>query len=400
MAVLYLDLSTGISGDMFMAALLDVGFSLKQLEKELSSLSLPPFQLKEGEAKKGSLRGRTFQVIPLKEEKTDRNLTAILQMIHQSRLPGQVKKTAQEVFTKLGEAEAQVHGTSTAEVHFHEVGALDSIIDVVGVSLGLFRLQVDALYSSSVPLGQGFTSSQHGTIPLPAPATMMLLKGIPCYGTGIESELVTPTGAALLSTLVHEFGPLPEMRIQAVGVGAGKRDLPIPNLLRVFLGRQDTSTQERILILTTTIDDLSPEIYPYLRKRLFTEGAIDVYVTPLLMKKGRPGFQLQVLLPREKRESLIRVLFQESTTLGLRIREEERFCLERREVQVLVSGIPVRMKLGILQGEVVNLSPEYQDCLQVAQEEDIPLKEVYQKALLAYSRERGDGDGEGLSPAY
>lgn len=401
MAVLYLDICTGISGDMFLASLMDLGFSLDQLAADLSSLPLPPFQLQGGAVKKGGLLGKTFQVFPQQEEKEERSLSAILQLIGESSLPKEVKRTGAAVFTRLGEAEARVHGTSVEEVHFHEVGALDSIIDVLGVSLGLYHLQVDTLFSSPVPLGRGFTSSRHGPIPVPAPAAAVLLQGIPCYGTGIEAELVTPTGAALLSTLVTHYGSMPAMRIEGVGIGAGMRDLPLPNLLRVFLGRRDESKTEQVLILTTSMDDLSPEVFPYLRERLFAGGAVDVFITPLLMKKGRPGFQVQVLLPREKREEIARILFTESSTLGLRIREEERLCLERREVMVEVLGMKVTVKLGLYQGEVVNVSPEYADCYQVAEAQDMSLQQVYQLATTAYyQKQEGEMDGEGLSPAH
>lgn len=400
MATLYLQLTTGISGDMFMASLLDLGLSLEKLKSYLSTVHLEDYELQVEEVRKRGLRGLQFRVHLLKEEREERNLSLITHLIEDSQLPQEVKETSIEVFTNLAQAEAWAHGTSIHKVHFHEVGAIDSIIDIVGVSLGLYLLEIETIYASSIPLGQGFTMSRHGKIPLPATATTYLLQGVPCYGTGIERELVTPTGAALIRTLVKGFGPLKEMKVVKIGVGCGARDLEVPNILRVFLGEEkregeeNTRIKEKVLTITTQLDDLSPEILPYVQERLFLAGALDVYRTPIIMKKGRLGTELKVLLPIEKREELISILFEETSTLGVRIHEEERVCLHRTKELVSLFGHEVGIKLGLYRGRVMNIAPEYRDCYRVAREVGRPLKEVYQRAIVAYEQKcKEDGNG-------
>ncbi len=399
MRTLYLDLTTGLSGDMLMAALLDLGLSIEKIEDALSSLDLDGYDLQVERVQKRGLRGLHFRVQLLKEEKEERDLSKITSIIRGSRLPEEVKENAIRVFTHLAEAEALAHGTSIEEVHFHEVGALDSILDIVGVSLGLYYLKVRQITASSVPLGEGYTDSRHGRIPIPAPATSYLLTGVPCYGTGIRAELVTPTGAAFLKTFVEGFGPMPRMLLQGVGIGVGSRDLEVPNILRVFLGEKEeedirgteaeTETEtgkERITVCTTTIDDLSPEVLPYVRERLFQAGALDVFITPTLMKKGRSGFEVQILLPVEREEEISTILFEETSTLGIRIHEEERLCLRRSQEKVLLYGREIRVKIGIYRGRIINIAPEYEDCRRVAREERTSLKEVYRQAVEVYGQ--------------
>lgn len=390
MTALYLDLTTGISGDMFMASLLDLGLSLEEIEGPLASLKLKGYELQVEETRKKGIRGLQFKVYLQNEEEEERNLSLITQLIQESELPERVKERAIQVFANVAQAEAWAHGTTIDKVHFHEVGAIDSIIDIVGVSLGLHLLEIEKVTASPIPLGHGFTMSRHGRIPVPAPATTYLLQGLPCYGAGIEKELVTPTGAALLRTIAKGFGSLPPMLLQRIGVGCGSRDLEIPNLLRAFLGQEKkrqeegNTTEERVLVMTTYLDDLSPEILPYVRERLFLAGAFDVYITPTLMKKGRLGSSLQVLLPKERREEILAVLFEETSTLGVRIHEEERACLQREEKRVALYGQEIRVKIGKYRGQIINVAPEYRDCYQVAKETGMPLKEVYGKAMLAY----------------
>lgn len=399
MKTLYLDLTTGLSGDMLMAALLDLGLSIEKIEDALSSLELDGYDLQIKRVQKKGLGGLHFRVQLLKEEEEERDLSKITSIIRGGRLPEEAKETAIKVFKNLAEAEALAHGISIEEVHFHEVGALDSIIDIVGVSLGIHFLEIEKITASSVPLGEGYTDSRHGRIPIPAPATSYLLTGAPCYGTGIRAELVTPTGAAFLKTFVQEFGPMPRMLIQGVGIGVGSRDLEVPNILRVFLGEkeeEDTKAieaetkketeKERIMVCTTTMDDLSPEVLPYVRERLFQAGALDVFITPTLMKKGRSGFEVQILLPVEREEEISTILFEETSTLGIRIHEEERLCLRRSQEKVLLYGQEIRVKIGIYRGRIINIAPEYEDCRRVAKEERISLQEVYRQAVEVYGQ--------------
>lgn len=305
-------------------------------------------------------------------------LAQVTSLIRRSALPAPVKETAERVYTRLAEAEASVHGTTPDRVHFHEVGAVDSIVDVVGAVYALHLLGVERVVCSPLPNGHGFVRCAHGMMPIPPPATAELLKGCPIRPVDVQGELVTPTGAALVSALATEFGPLPAMTVEAVGYGAGTKDFPFPNLLRVVIGetverpREDT----RVTLIEANIDDQSPQLYESVSAALFDAGALDVWLTPILMKKGRPAQTLSVLCEPSARERLSGVIFAETTTLGVRYSNWERDCLEREWISVETEWGPVRVKLGKQGGELRTAAPEYEDCRSLAAEASVPVKQV------------------------
>jgi hypothetical protein len=380
MRLAYLDCFSGVSGDMLLGALLDAGLPRETLERELARLALPGWELKVSRAQRGFIAGTRVEVAAT-ESPPPRRLRDILALLEGSQLRDPVKTQARQVFVRLAEAEGKVHGTSPEEVHFHEVGAVDAIVDVVGAAAGLEALGVEKVVCSPLPLGRGWVKFEHGQSPVPAPAVAELVKGAPVYAGEVEAELTTPTGAAIVTTLCEEFGPLPAMRIEAVGYGAGSREQARPNLLRLLVGQsQEVPAREKVVVLETNLDDMSPELYDHVLGRLFKAGALDAYLTPILMKKNRPATLLTVLCEQAKSNELAEILFRETTTLGVRVRESERWCLEREWVEVETRWGKVRVKLGRLGGEVVTIAPEYDDCRRVAETTGAALKEVYQEA--------------------
>jgi uncharacterized protein (TIGR00299 family) protein len=296
------------------------------------------------------------------------------------------------VFRKLAQAEARAHGESVEKIHFHEVGAVDAILDVVGAAICLEMLGVEKVYSSAVHIGAGTVQTAHGLLPVPAPATAELLKGFPVYGRDVDSELVTPTGAALLAALSERAGDAPPMRIERVGYGAGSRDLPWANLLRVTFGeelapiqatRNQVSEGERVWVVEANIDDMNPQFYEHVSERLFAAGAMDVYLIPIHMKRGRPATMLSLMVDEPKLDGALGILFSETTTIGVRMHPVERRKLDREEATVATAFGPVGVKIAKLDGRVMNVAPEYRDCLRVAEEKKAPLKDVYQAALAA-----------------
>ncbi len=373
--ILYLDCFSGISGDMFLAALLDLGVAEEAWLQELHKLPLTDYHVEVRQAHKGFLSGTQVDIIA-HEHHPHRHLHHLLDIVEQSSLSAFVKEKAQQVFRLLAETEARIHHLPVEEVHFHELSGVDTIIDVVGSLIALELLQVDEVYASPLPLGEGITEIAHGVIPLPAPATLEILRGVPVYSSGIRGELVTPTGAALVTTLAKQFGPLPLMKIHRIGYGAGHMDLPIPNLLRAFLGEQVHSTQEEeIVLLETNIDDLNPQVYGYLMEKLFHAGALDVTFTPTIMKKGRPGIILQVLLPPEREETLMHLLFQETPTLGVRKHRIIRTTMERETREIDTPWGPVKVKVSRY-GSFTKCTPEFEDCKAIAQKWGLPLLTV------------------------
>jgi uncharacterized protein (TIGR00299 family) protein len=295
-----------------------------------------------------------------------------------------VKEKAAEVFRRLAQAEARVHRQSEEKVHFHEVGAADAIADVVGTIAGLHRLQVERVFCSPMPLARGWVETAHGSLPLPAPATALLLQNVPTYGVEGDAELVTPTGAALAVSISEGFGPQPPMTIHAVGCGAGSADLPRPNLLRVFLGEAMSSEiagkTERLAVLETNIDDMNPELYESLMERLFSAGALDVYLTPVIMKKSRPGVVVSALCSLHQKEAVFKAMLAESTTLGVRIAEVERYCLEREFREIETRWGKVKVKIARAKKEILSAAPEYEDCRRLARQHNVPVRLVYEEA--------------------
>jgi uncharacterized protein (TIGR00299 family) protein len=385
MRVAYFNCSSGISGDMILAALVDLGWSVKELESELNKLDLSNYQIK---AKKVAKKGITSTQIEIRieEDKKERKLKDILSILDESKLEKKIKERSRAIFIRLASVEAKIHGKSPQEIHFHELGGLDTIIDVVGAVTGMKCLGIEKVYSSSLPLGKGFVKCSHGTLPVPAPATLELLKGVPVYGSNIEAELVTPTGAAIISTLAENFGQMPPMKIESIGYGAGQRDLPIPNLLRVSLGVLKNAYDEDVVsLIQTNIDDMNPEFYEHIIDRLFNEGAMDVFLTPIQMKRTRPATMLSVITDEEKTERILELIFNETTTLGVRISKVKRRKLNRESRKVVTKYGKIEVKVGKLDGIVKNISPSYEECRKIATRLNIPLKKVYQETKQATS---------------
>jgi len=301
-------------------------------------------------------------------------------------LSGAAKDRAKQLFTRLGEAEAAIHGVPLDRVHLHEVGALDSIIDIVGAVFALEHLGVKRIVSSPLNVGSGSIRSAHGLYPVPAPATLRLLKGVPVYTGPQQAEMVTPTGALLVTAYAQEFGSIPPMRISEIGYGAGTRDfVDTPNVLRVLVGESDTtSARHAVVVLEAEIDDMNPQLFGVLMDRLLAQGALDVFYTPIQMKKGRPGMLVSVIGAPEAREALAGTIFRETTTIGVRYREMMRECLDRETVTVQTVFGPVRVKVARQAGEILNVSPEFDDCLRLATEHRRPVKEIQALASAAY----------------
>ena len=383
MRTLYIDLIGGASGDMFLGAFIDAGVSADTLSKELTGLGLDEFTLQAKKVSKNGFGATKVEVLVGKQP-PERHLPEILEIINQSSLPGAIQKKAGAIFQQIGEVEASIHGKTLQEIHLHELGGTDTIVDVTGTLLALDMLEISTIHASAIPVGSGFIEGAHGQIPLPAPATIKLLQGLPIYGQDIQAELVTPTGAALLSALVEDFGPPPAMTLEMVAYGAGTRDLPIPNLLRLFIGTptgRDGLTYQKLITLETNLDDQNPEVYSYLMDRLFQAGALDVCLIPMLMKKNRPGIQLQVLADPAQTDLLKSILFQETTTLGIREIPVDRFSLPRQIKPVSTPYGEVRVKVSQTPAGKVKISPEYEDCRKLALENEVPLQVIYQAAI-------------------
>jgi len=397
MRLAHLDCSSGVSGDMFLAACLDAGLDSQALQAELARLPLGPYEFKVELVRRGGLAG-THVEITAPGAQPHRHLSPIAQMIESSTLPARVKERSRTIFRRLGEAEARLHDQPIERVHFHEVGAVDAILDIVGACAALELLGIEELTASPLNLGSGRVTAAHGSLPVPAPATAELLRGLPVYSSGVEAELVTPTGAAIVSTLATGFGPLPPMKIEQIGYGAGSRELPgHPNLLRLMIGQRTVNPESRVVspdaecvaVIETTVDDMSPELYGYLVERALAAGALDISCTSVGMKKNRPGLEIRLLARPEQAEALADLVFAETTTLGLRISTAERRVLERELVNVETPYGPIRIKVGRRHGQVVNAAPEFEDCRRAALEGDVPLKQVMQAAQAAFQGQAG-----------
>jgi len=381
MKICYLDAFSGISGDMLVGALVDAGAQAAALSGALSGLGLGA-ELHFQKTSRRGISATQFRVQAGGQQPIHRHLSQILEMLGAAALAERVKKRATSVLRRLGEVEAEIHQIPLEQVHFHEVGAVDSICDIVGACVGFELLGVEAIYSSALNLGSGTVASAHGLLPVPAPATAALVRGFPVYARGQEAELTTPTGAALATTLACGFGPLPPMRVTRVGYGAGDCDFPgQANVLRVMIGEAtEVSEATRVSVIETNIDDSSPEVLGYAMERLLEAGALDVTLTPVLMKKNRPGTLLRVIARPEERETLVEVVFAETSTLGLRVYSAERRVQDRHTVEVHTPHGKVRMKVS----EDGHYAPEYEDCRKLARESGVPLRQILAEANLAY----------------
>jgi len=379
MKIAYLDCFSGISGDMFLGALLDLGLPRKLLMQQLQHLSLGSYKIKITSQQRMQIAGCRVEVSLPKKKHQHRTFTEIKQIIKKSQLNQKVKELSIKVFQKLASAESKIHQENISKIHFHEVGATDSIIDIVGTAIGIDYLKPDKVYASPVPLGSGFTNCQHGIIPLPAPATIELLRGVPVFGTSIKTELVTPTGAALLTSLTNHYGPMPPMKITMIGYGVGSTNLKDrPNMLRLIIGEgAEDQEAERVVILEANIDDMIPELYDYLMERLFEKGALDVSFSPIQMKKNRPATLIRVICHPEKKHELTTTIFRESTSTGIRYYQAKRIKLPRKikEITTPYGKISVKIFKNI-EGEYY-ASPEYEECKRIAKKHGIPLKKVY-----------------------
>lgn len=390
MRTLYLDCFSGIAGDMLLGALIACGAEEERLRQELARMAVSGWKLRVEKVERNGIGAVDVSVDVEDGHHHHRHLADIEEIIKGSSLSPQVQERALAVFQRLAAAEAKIHGTTPQKIHFHEVGAVDAIVDIVGTCIGLELLDVEQVISSPLPLGRGFVECAHGTLPLPAPAVLELLQGIPAYGVDLEAELVTPTGAALVSTLATSYGPLPAMAVKAAGYGAGKRQLPDrPNLLRAIVGEMDArfaASAPEVAVLETNLDDLSPQFYDVVTQRLFDAGALDVYLTPVQMKKGRPAVLLTVLADPQRAEALADILFRETTTLGVRFHTLKRLCLEREWQTVSTEYGAIRVKVGRWKGAPTVASPEYEDVKAAALASGAPITKVYQAAQAAYNR--------------
>jgi pyridinium-3,5-bisthiocarboxylic acid mononucleotide nickel chelatase len=384
--VAYLDCGSGISGDMTLAALIDAGVDLDALNAAIGSLGLPGCRLRAEEVKKNGFRA-TQITVDYQPEHAHRHLHHILGMIDAGQLSPRQKELARRIFTRLAEAEAKVHGTSIEKVHFHEVGAADSIADIVGAAVGLDLLGVERIVASPVPTGMGKIRIAHGECSIPAPATAELLRGIPLAEAAIEGEMTTPTGAAILATLAESFGPVPSMKIERIGYGAGRKDFAErPNILRLLLGEMSAAADEaeQVCVVETNLDDLSGELIGYCTTRLWEAGALDVFTTAIQMKKNRPGVMLTVLCRPADAAAVEDILFSETTTLGVRRSTVARTVLRRQPHRVTTSWGPVEGKVGWLRDRQPRFAPEFESCRHVAAEHHVPLREVYEAAQKAF----------------
>ncbi|MGB7439411.1 MAG: nickel pincer cofactor biosynthesis protein LarC [Candidatus Acidiferrum sp.] len=391
MKTAYFDCFSGISGNMTLGALLDAGCSVDLLRAKLQTLQVPGWEILDEKVWKNGMAA-TFVDVKTQDTQTHRSLTTILGIIEKSDLSQRVKERASAIFTNLGQAEASVHDVPIEKIHFHEVGAVDAIIDIVGVCIGFEELGFEKFTCSALNVGGGTARMAHGTLPVPAPATARLLIGKPTYSNGVQKELVTPTGAAIVATLCDSFGPQPAMTVSAIGYGAGSADLESqPNVLRIMAGELARSTSDShagtIRVLEANLDDMNPQIFGYLLERALNAGALDVFATPVHMKKNRPGTLVTILCNPEDEHKFQQMLFAETTTLGVRSHLVERYALPREFVSVSTPFGDVRMKVSRAGGRVQHASPEFDDCRKLAEEKKVPLHEVMEQAMLRFQEQ-------------
>jgi uncharacterized protein (TIGR00299 family) protein len=385
MKTLYFDCFAGASGDMILGALVGAGADSQQLREQLQLLDVSNFDVHFWKVDRSGISATQAEV-KTEDEKHHRHLSTILKIIERSRLSPSVKSRASKIFVRLGEAEAKVHNVPVESIHFHEVGAMDAIIDVVGACIGFELLGVERFVSSPLHVGSGTVEMAHGRFPVPPPAVVELLRDAPTYATEIVGELVTPTGAAIISTVCESYGAMPQMRVASVGYGAGGREYELfPNALRVFVGETEGDAgDERLLVVETNLDDVSPQIIGHLMERAFERGALDCYFTPVQMKKNRPGVLVSILCRPQDRETIYQLLFNETTTLGVRSHEVLRRALPRESLQVQTEFGAISIKVARSQGRVVNATPEYDDCRAAARKFDRPLRDVEAAARAAF----------------
>ena len=410
MRIAYFNCFAGVAGDMIVGALLDAGLALPDLERELAKLDVGGYRVEARKTVRNGISGTKFEVVT-EEENVSRSAAEIVRIVEDSSLDEDVKRTSSAVLQTLAGAEARIHNASIDTIHLHEVGGLDAIVDVVASVAGLKLLGIDTVRSSTIHVGTGFLECAHGTLPVPAPATLALLEGVPVVSRGIEAELATPTGVAIIRTLaagggepVAEtaaeprgggFGPMPAMHVETTGYGAGSRDLPIPNLLRVTIGWADGAYEaDEVTLIETNIDDMSPEIIGYVCELLLSRGALDVYTTSVFMKKNRPGTLLSVIARPAEENAVVATLFEETTTLGVRIGRLRRQKLARETIEVDTRFGSATVKVSRRDGLIANVAPEYESVRKIALQRSVPLRDVYDEVTRA-AKDALDDNGDG-----
>jgi uncharacterized protein (TIGR00299 family) protein len=387
----YFDCFSGISGDMVLGALVHAGADLRAIEAELRKLGLEGWSISAAKVKRGEIFA-THVKVETSEGHHHRGLSIILQRIENAKLAPRAAERARKIFTRLAEAEAKVHQLPVEQVHFHEVGAVDSIVDIVGAAIGFELLGIDEFACSALDVGSGQVKTAHGVLPVPAPATAELLKGAPMFTSGIAKELVTPTGAAIATTLATRYVEIPEMTLKAIGYGAGSADLKEKaNVLRLLIGETAVSQAGEywdapVTVIETNIDDMSPQIYGYFVERALEAGALDVFSSPVQMKKNRPGMLLTLLSEPHNVSRLMDLLFRETTTIGIRTHDVRRRTLARESVTLETPFGEVRIKISRMHGSVLNATPEYEDCRRIAAQKGIPLKQVLEAATYQFQK--------------
>ena len=382
MKIAYGDLIGGVSGDMFVAALLDLGLPLNKLRSELKKISTLKFELKVAKKIVHSIRATQLHVICAKNE-PPRSWKQIHTLIERSKLNTEVKKTGIDIFTRLAQAEAKIHGITVDNVHFHEIGATDSIVDILAAAIGIRELGIASFHFSRIPLGRGVTRSMHGPLPIPGPATLELLKGLPVFGVDVEGETVTPTGAAIVRTLGKNFGDQPNMIVEKIGYGTGQKEfLNRPNLFRLVLGDDNPAwRQDEMLVIESNIDDMNPQFYDHIMDRLFDAGARDVFLAPIQMKKNRPATLLTVICEPSRRENIARIIFQETSTIGIRYHPVSRMILQRESKKVKTRFGEITLKIVEQPDGTKRSTPEYDDLKRIATAKKIPLKQLHDEIM-------------------
>lgn len=385
MKILYFDCFSGIAGDMVLGALIDAGLDMDILSRDLKKLKVRGYELRCAKVMRKALSGTKFDIIVKHSPRTHthRSLAEILKLIDDSSLKAAVKENAKNIFNIIGKAESKIHGISDKKkLHLHELGDIDSIIDIVGAAIAIDALKIDEVYSSVVSFGRTILDTKGGVLPAPGPASLEILRGVPVKISGVDSELVTPTGAGILKALSKGFGDMPQMKISGIGYGAGTQsENAIPNMLRVMIGERVAAFEEdRAFVVETNIDDMNPQNFEYLFEKLLKEGALDAYTTTVQMKKSRPAFKLTVLSDRSKLERLCSVIFNETTSIGIRYYEVDRFKLRREIVKVGTKYGDIKVKLSKGPDDILTVSPEYDECVRAAKARGVPLKRVYEEA--------------------
>jgi uncharacterized protein (TIGR00299 family) protein len=387
MRIAYFDCFSGAAGDMIVGSMLDAGLDFEFLKSQIATLGLKDLEIKVNETRRAGLRAVQFVPV-IAEQHHHRNLSDITKIIKAGKIGEKPKNTAIKIFQRLAEAEAAVHGKTPNDIHFHEVGALDSIVDIVSAAIGLDALGIEKVYCSKLAVGGGCVKMAHGTLPVPAPATAELLKGVPTVGGPIDKELLTPTGAAILTTVAETFGPLPEMKIEAIGYGAGTMDCEqFPNIVRLILGEvtdASAATADSVCLLETNIDDVSGEVVASAMDKLLGAGALDVFTSAITMKHNRPAVKLSVICETKNTGKLEQIIFEAGLTFGIRRQTMQRSKLAREFVTVSTQFGDIPVKVGKYAGRVVNAKPEFADCARAAQKHNTSVKEVIEAAMRAY----------------